>query len=505
MSFWLWRGTRRFRYAGEVYDVDRIAFGKSLLLLCAWSVIVVWPVIYFATCCKIKAKNLSGGASRIAGSQILVAYVPGVFLLFSSLHSGTLNPNLTMLTILQLIAVLALGYLSAHFLIGKLQSKFFFASGIEYILLGVLIGPNATNLMTPDVVRQLNPFISVSIGSLGLLYGLQLRIRDLAKVHTESYRLLFSEFLTTQILVTGIFAIIFYQLFPNDKDNVGIFSGALVLGTSAAISAPTAIRAVRKRFKAKGPATDMLDFVIRFDQLLGIVFFGLIFCFYHIGQTHGIRALTTTEWLAVNIGIGIVLGLLFYLFLGKEESENKLLLGILGIVVFSSGAAYYLNLSPLFINLILGVMLANTSKIHKKIIEVLHSVEKPFYAVILVFAGAAWNWDSYAERWPLMLQLVLFYLVIRYFGKLLGGQIAHTASEAPELLLRRIGTGLLSQGGVAVAMVVNYQQVYQNNYTAIVMTCVLISVVFYEWWSHYLTQKVLVDANEIESRALTGK
>lgn len=372
-------------------------------------------------------------------------------------------------------------------------------------MLGVLIGPNATNLMTPDVVRQLNPFISVSIGSLGLLYGLQLRIRDLAKVHTESYRLLFSEFLTTQILVTGIFAIIFYQLFPNDKDNVGIFSGALVLGTSAAISAPTAIRAVRKRFKAKGPATDMLDFVIRFDQLLGIVFFGLIFCFYHIGQTHGIRALTTTEWLAVNIGIGIVLGLLFYLFLGKEESENKLLLGILGIVVFSSGAAYYLNLSPLFINLILGVMLANTSKIHKKIIEVLHSVEKPFYAVILVFAGAAWNWDSYAERWPLMLQLVLFYLVIRYFGKLLGGQIAHTASEAPELLLRRIGTGLLSQGGVAVAMVVNYQQVYQNNYTAIVMTCVLISVVFYEWWSHYLTQKVLVDANEIESRALTGK
>lgn len=407
-----------------------------------------------------------------------------------------------MLTILQLIAVLALGYLSAHFLIDKLQSKFFFASGIEYILLGVLIGPGVTNIMTPEVVRQLNPFISVSIGSLGLLYGLQLRIRDLAKTHADSYRLLFSEFLTTQILVTGLFALIFWYLFPGSDDTVGIFSGALVLGTSAAISAPTAIRAVRTRFKAKGNVTEMLDFVIRFDQLLGIIFFGLIFCFYHIGQTHGIRALTTIEWLAVNIGIGIVLGLLFYLFLGKEESENKLLLGVLGIVVFSSGAAYYLNLSPLFINLILGIMLANTSKIHKKIIEVLHSVEKPFYAVILVFAGAAWSWGAYASRWPLMLQLVLFYLVVRYAGKYLGGRIAHISSENPELMLRRIGTGLLSQGGVAVAMVVNYQQVYQNAYTVIVMTCVLISVVVYELGSHYLTKKILVDANEIEGQAM---
>lgn len=403
-----------------------------------------------------------------------------------------------MLTILQLIAILSIGYLSTHFLIGRLQSRFFFTSGIEYIVLGVLIGPHVTQVMTPEVVSQLSPFISLSIGSLGLLYGLQLRFRDLGKVDAESYRLTFITFLTTFLLVSGLFVLLFGYVLSGAGEWIPVFSAALVLGTTGAISAPTAIRFVTQRYKATGHVTEMIQFAVRLDQLLGILFFGLIFCFLHIGQTRGIRPLTTTEWFAVNLGFGIVLGILFYLFLGREKNPQKLMLGLLGIVVFSSGAAYYLNLSPMFINLVLGIMLANTSKIHQELIEILGSVEKPFYVLVLMFAGASWDLSAVANAWPRFLALVTLYILLRYLGKSTGGRLAYLNSETPELLVRRIGLGLLSQGGVAIAMIVNYQQVYKNEFTSFAVSAVLISMILYEFLSPRWTKRVLIDANEIK-------
>ncbi len=404
-----------------------------------------------------------------------------------------------MLTIIQLISILVIGYLSAHFLIGKLQSRFFFTSGIEYIILGVLVGPHVTNIMTPDIVNQLSPVMSLSLGSLGLLYGLQLRLRDLNRADGESYRLTFIAVITTVLLISGVFGLLFWRRQFGQEDWTAILSGALALGATGAVSARTAIDVVKQHYKAKGKITERLQFVAGFDELLGIIIFGLIFCFLHVGQTSGIRPLTTTEWAAVNIAFGIVLGILFFLFLGKEEDKNLLLLSLLGIVVFASGVAYYLNLSPIFINLVLGIMLANTSKVRDRLVEILQSVEKPFYVVILVFAGAAWNLSDLDSRGLPLLAFAVLYLMLRYFGKLIGGHLAYTGSENPELMPRRIGLGLLSHGAVAVAMIINYRQVYKNDFTDVVVACVLVSVIIYELLSPKLAKDILIDANEIQA------
>ncbi len=401
-----------------------------------------------------------------------------------------------MTTIILLVSILAIGYLSAHFLIGRLQSKFFFTSGIEYIILGVIVGPEITDIMTPEVVNQLSPVMSLALGSIGLLYGLQLRFRDLARLDPEYFRVAFIEVLTTFLLISGGFALLFWYALGGQGDRVAVFSSALVLGATGAVSATTAINVVRHHYKASGQIARLLQFVVGFDELLGIILFGFIFCFLHVGQTSGIRPLTTTEWVAVNIMFGIVLGILFFLFLGREESRQKLLLALIGIVVFASGAAYYLNLSPLFINLVLGIMLANTSEARNRLMEILQSVEKPFYVVLLVFAGAAWELGT-SSQWPVWAGFILLYGLLRYLGKFIGGYLAYSSSENPERLARRVGLGLLSQGGVAVAMIINYQQVYKNEFTNIVVTCVLVSVIVNEFLSPKLTKDLLVDAGEI--------
>lgn len=401
-----------------------------------------------------------------------------------------------MTTITLLVAILAVGYLSTHFLIGKLQSRFFFTSGIEYIILGVILGPYVTDIMTPQVVGQLSPVMSLAIGSLGLCYGLQLRFRDLARLDPECFRVAFIEVITTFLLIGGAFALLFWYALGGQGDRMAVLTSASVLGATGAVSATTAIGVVRQHYQASGSLANLLQFVVGFDELLGIMLFGFVFCFFHVGQTSGIRPLTTTEWVAVNILFGLVLGILFFLFLGGEESQPKLMLALIGIVVFSSGAAYYLNLSPLFINLALGIMLANTSKIRDRLLRILQSVEKPFYVVLLVFAGAAWQ-VTLNHHWSIWLGLVLLYGLLRFLGKFIGGYLAYSTSENPDRLARRVGLGLLSQGGVAVAMIINYQQVYKNDFTDIVVTCVLVSVLVNEFLSPKLTKDLLVDVGEV--------
>ncbi len=406
-----------------------------------------------------------------------------------------------MITILELLAILVVGYLSAHYLIGKLQTRYFFTSGVEYIILGVLVGPQVTNLMTREVVEQLLPVMSLALGSIGLIAGLQLRFRGLFEAPPEHYRVASMEMLITFLLVGGVFAALFWYLMSggligSDK-LMAVAPAALALATTAAVSAQPAIRGLEEHYGAQGKVSDLLQFAGWFDSLLGIVLFGLMFCLFHTGQTSGIRPLTRTEWVAVSLGFGIALGILFYLFLGREQSAEKLRLALIGIVIFSSGTAYYLRLSPLFINLVLGVMLANTSRIRRRLLEVLQPFEHPLYVVLLVFAGAAWEM-KYHHRWFWIAALVAGYLLLRSAGKYLGGYLSWKTSEKPVAVLRNVGGGLLSQGVVAVAMLVNYQQVYQNQFTQIVAACVLVSVVINEFVSPKLLKDLLTGAREIE-------
>jgi Kef-type K+ transport system membrane component KefB len=407
-----------------------------------------------------------------------------------------------MLPIIELIAILAVGYLSAHYLIGKLQSRYFFTSGVEYIILGVLVGPQVTDVMTREVVAQLMPVMSLALGSIGLIAGLQLRLRDLFEAPAEYYRVACLEMLTTFLLLGGAFGLVFWYPLSGGlagaEKVMAVAPAALVLATTGAVSAQAAIRGVEAHYHARGRLSDLLPFAGWFDSLLGIVLFGLLFCLFHTGETSRIRPLTRTEWAAVSIGFGIALGVLFYLFLGRERSREKLRLALIGIVIFSSGTAYYLNLSPLFINLVLGVMLANTSQIRGRLLEVLEAVEKPLYVVLLVVAGAACEL-SFGQPWYVVAGLATGYWLLRAAGKYLGGYLAWKSSAEPQTYTRGVGGGLLSQGVVAAAMLVNYQQVYQNRFTHLVAVCVLVSVVLNEFFSPKLMKDLLAGAREIEA------
>jgi hypothetical protein len=96
------------------------------------------------------------------------------------------------------------------------------------------------------------------------------------------------------------------------------------------------------------------------------------------------------------------------------------------------------------------------------------------------------------------LLLAALYLGLRTLGKLGGGRLAVRGAVGDPRLPPGLGWGLLSQGGMAVAMVMNYHQLSSAPVTAAVVTAVLLAVVGNELISPPMAKRVLRAAGEID-------
>lgn len=414
-----------------------------------------------------------------------------------------------MLAALTFLAVIVFAYLAAHFVLDRLQSRYLFVSGLEYVLLGVLVGPELPDMLAPvvdlgtgargiihhEVLRQLAPLVSLAIGWGGLLYGMQFDLRHVVNARDGALSLSFVHFLVTAgavwlashaLLATG-------WLGPVPRDSLHLVP--MMLAATALVSSPRSVELVTRRFGARGRHTGLLDGSTRLDEILAIFFFGAIFCLFHPQQVDLPRQLAFTEWYVVSLVLGLVMGVVFHVFLGNEEDEDKLFLALVGIVVFASGTAHFLELSPLLVNLVLGMVLANTSRHGNRLLAVIRRTHRPIVLVLLVFAGALWRPVPAAA-----LVLFVVYVAARLAGRFLGGWLGAT-SVGPELR-RDLGRGLVGHGEVAVAMALNLRLVYEGALLDLVFTAVVLSVVLGELFSARFLKGLLIDAGEIEASNL---
>ena len=70
-----------------------------------------------------------------------------------------------------LLAAVGVGYLVTHLVIERLAQRFGFLGGVEYVALGVVLGP-VLGLVGPDLTRDLRPVLLLGAGALGLGLGL---------------------------------------------------------------------------------------------------------------------------------------------------------------------------------------------------------------------------------------------------------------------------------------------------------------------------------------------
>lgn len=372
-----------------------------------------------------------------------------------------------------LVAVVAAGYLAARLAAGALARRFLIVSGAEYLILGVLLGPRISGLISANVIDSFGPFITLAIGWMGAVIGSEFHLKRMLRFRGELYQVAFIEAVLVVAIVGGTMLAILTRLFDiplTDAIAPAASLGAIAVTTSASGIALAARRLARDR-AARTPLLRQLQVTGGMDAAVGVLAFGIILCIVHVPPPGDIRPPTPTEWAVITIGIGVVGGILYHLFLGGERDPDRLFVALAGAITLASGTAAYARLSPLLPTMLIGAILANTARNRHEIGIVLHRVQHPLYLVLLIFAGAAWRVPG--RLWVLP---IAAFILIRLLAKIGSARVATRLSGMSGALGRDWGLALIGQGSLAAAIALNYRIFDDSDLSNVVFTAALVSV-----------------------------
>ena len=371
-------------------------------------------------------------------------------------------------------------------------AQLIFLTGTEFILVGVALGDQMIGLLDEQTIRSLTPLFSLGLGVIGLIFGIQLELDKILRFPARYIVMTLIQATCTMAVVFWPFYFILKSLFGDDQQTFLLAS--LVLAATAACTAQTALALIHREFGLHGARVmELLRYISSVDAVVGLLVLQIALCLMQTQPVVGFHLGLSFQWFALSLLIGGTTGFLLHLLTRVRCSDEELLIFVLGMAVFSGGIALSFKLSPLFVNTLMGLVVANLPGSRNRIFNLLARLEKPFYVVFLILAGAIWRPGS-----PWGLALAALYLGLRLIGKFSGGYLAaRTAPESTRPPLT-VGLGLISQGGIAIAMVMNYYQLSSAEVTDVVVTTVLVAVILNELASPFLARVVLRRAGEME-------
>ena len=412
---------------------------------------------------------------------------------------------INMLPIVILLSVLILAYISVNFIFKKLQSTVYIPTGIEYIFLGVILSPAFANwvrwafdfdyplIFSGDLLNQLNLGVTLVIGLTGFIYGLNFKITGMRRVSNEGYRVAVSEILLSFIIIGTISFSMFLFFYHDWKNLYGSISASFMLSLAAAISSGFIIKSLIDRYHINEQFTRLIKESSFINVNIVLLLYGFVFGIPYLRGSLYLN-LSSVEWIVIGAILICLIGFLFFVFLGKDFDHKKIFVAVVGIIIFTSGIAYSLNFSPLYMNFILGLIIANTSKISSQIRDSLNKLMHPLAILIIIFAGYFW---MPANVIPFIVSAVLF-IGIRYIVKIFSGRVAYVFAFNKSKIDSGIGKGLLPVEIILAAMVIDYSNVFKGEITSVVMSAVFCGMIFYGITGYNFVKKYLVDVGELK-------
>lgn len=385
---------------------------------------------------------------------------------------------------LSLILIVAAAYLAAHVLFEWLARKYRIVSGAEYLVLGILLGPQVSGFMSADVVTSFAPVMTLALGWTGAALGMNFYLPRMIRIPGSTYTIAMLEAVLTFLFVSALMLLAFSWAFELSYDRVIL--PALSLGAIATATASSAVSLISR--DTPHPVMEQLEVTALVDGAVAITFFGILLCVVHIDVGVGDRFLTPTEWVAITLGIGIIGGSLFHLFLGSERNPDRLFIAMAGAIILASGAASYLRLSPLLPAMLIGAILVNTSTNRDELQRLMAAVEKPLYFVLLLLSGAAWQPSRFDWALP-----VALYVAVRIAGKVGSARLAARIGGNAELSGTNWGRGLIGQGTIALAIALSYSLNDMEVVPNVVFTAAMVSVLVTDMFGVRIVSALIED------------
>ena len=417
--------------------------------------------------------------------------------------------------------IIFVGVVVAAFVGGRAISKYAASmqllSGFEYLVLGVLIGPHVAGALSESVLAALDLFVAFVLGIMGFLVGLGLRrIRGGLEVGLAGA--------TISLLVVGMVggaAVLTVQALdstllvvedpfvsvPLTSDGESLLSlwvapdalwVGLTIGAAAGVSSVSLIELAAKRHAVAAERLALLESLAAAGRCAAVIAFGLAMAGARAAGSAEALGLTLTEWGVITIGAGAVCGVLFTVFIGREDDPMRILVATVGAVTFSAGVGRALGVSPLFVNMIAGALVGVSSPYAARLEEALTPLHFPTRVLVLLLAGAKWvpvtGW-----AWGLPLAYALF----RAFALRLAAPMSAWTFLPGTSASIRLGAGLFGQGALAAAIAISFTDRFPE-LAGMVTTTVLGGLLLIDIVASRVLRRYLADQGAIRPHEEAG-
>jgi len=232
---------------------------------------------------------------------------------------------------------------------------------VGYIVAGALLGPDVLGFITEKQIASLDSINLIVLSLIGFGIGGELRFKELKKLGKSIIIIVLLEAFGAFILV-GIASAFILKSIPM----------GLIFGSLASATAPAGTVEVIKQYRAKGEFTTTLYAVMGLDDIIALLLFTIslpLAIILMVGSKSGSEVSISHALLhsgievALSVGIGLIIGFIIIPIAKLIHNRVNLLLFALGIVLINCGISEYLKLSPILLNMTLGIVLVNRSSL----------------------------------------------------------------------------------------------------------------------------------------------
>jgi Kef-type K+ transport system membrane component KefB len=346
--------------------------------------------------------------------------------------------------LLLLMGLLVLSYIGSFLVGGRAIRGFGLPSGSEYLLLGFVIGPTVLGLVDRSMLTAFEPIADVALGWLAFVLGLDYAFLGHRRVRISSLLVACAIALVTGAAVAAAEYVVLRQFTALEGTDLWLLAGGI--GAACSETTRDAVRWVVERHRARGPLADLLGEIADCDDVVPLVATALLFALAPV--EHANIALPGLGWAGLTLVLGVMLGLVTAVLLGRESRLSESWGVLLGTSLFAIGLAARLNLSFLALMFFMGIALAGSSRHRDEVAAMIAPTERPVLLPALVLAGARIS----PRASPDLAWIVGVAIGVRLLVKLLVGVLVWAGYRAARPAGPSLGLGLLSTGALAMAV-----------------------------------------------------
>lgn len=371
---------------------------------------------------------------------------------------------------------------------GRIANYFKLPNVSGYIVAGLLIGPSFINLVNVNDIEVFNIINEIALAGIAFSIGNEFLIKEMKKVGKNVLIMTVAE-------VIGAFMVVFLVMYFFFRQSIEF---SLMIASMSAATAPAGIVMVIRELRASGPLTKTILPIVALDDAFGIMVFGI--CLSLSKMFSGVAEysilqiiLSPLMEIAGSLILGLVIGIIMAYVVNKAKHSEELLIMTVGFILFGTGAATYLKVSPLLTCMTIGATLVNVKQNSNRVFNAVSEFTPPINLLFFTVAGASLNIKVLFTVGA----LGIGYIIARASGKYIGATLGAKAVKSDEKIVKYLGMSLLTQGGISIglSMVVRKEL---PQFSDSIITVILFSVLVYEILGPILAKIAITRAGEID-------